>query len=108
VNSLLKQASALLLLSPPVLVSVWVVYRSFWVPGNHIGFDPLLLLWALVFSVLVALIGCGWLRVIAWIISVLTAGVIIGAMHFNLLLQYEDWIRLGMPDKPSWALAGQR
>lgn len=28
-------------------------------------------------------------------------------LHFNLLLQYEEWIRLGMPDKPSWAALGR-
>lgn len=106
-SALLKRASAFLLLSPPVLVSMWVGYRSFWVSDNHIGFDPMLLLCALVFSGPVAVVGRGRLRVVAWCISALMVVVITAALHFNLLLQYEDWIQRGMPDKPTWATLWQ-
>ena len=33
--------------------------------------------------------------------------LITAALHFNLL-QYEDWIQRGMPDKPTWATLWQR
>ena len=107
-NALLKRASAFLLLSAPLLVSMWVGYRSFWVPENHIGFDPARLLWAVVPSILQGCLGPRGLRALALGISILTAGLITAALHFNLLLQYDDWLQRGMPDKPTWAALWQR
>ncbi|MGE5451289.1 MAG: hypothetical protein ACM3VZ_05515 [Acidobacteriota bacterium] len=52
--------------------------------------------------------GSKGLRFLAWAISILTVSLITAALHFNLLLQYEDWIQRGMPDKPTWATLGQR
>ncbi len=107
-SALLKRASVFLLLSAPLLVWMWVGYRSFWVPENYIGFDPAQLLWAVVPSILNGCFGPRGLRALAWVISILTAGLITAALHFNLLLQYEDWIQRGMPDKPTWAMLWQR
>jgi hypothetical protein len=102
-----KKTIAVLLLTPPVVVTAWVLYRALWVPDNHIGFEPSLFMGAAIFSAIAAALSQGRLRLLACAVSLATVGVIAGATHFNLLLQYEDWIRLGMPDKPSWAVLGQ-
>lgn len=91
-----------------VMVSAWVLYRSFGVPENHTGFEPVQLLWAVVPSILQGCFGLKRLRALAWAISILAVGVITAALHFNLLLQYEDWVQRGMPDKPTWATLWQR
>jgi len=102
-NALLKRASAFRLLSAPLLVSMCVGYRSFWVPENHIGFDSAQSPWAVVPSILPGCLGPRGLRALAWAVSVLMVGLITAALHLNLLLQYEDWVQRGMPDKPTWA-----
>lgn len=103
----MKKTIAVLLLIPPVVVIAWVLYRALWVPDNHIGFEPSLFMGAAVFSVIAAARSKGRLRLLAFAVSLATVGVIAGVIHFNLLLQYEEWIRLGMPDKPSWAALGR-
>ena len=103
----MKKTIAVLLLIPPVMMTVWVLYRAFWVPDSHIGFEPSLFMGAAIFSAIAAALSQGRLRLLACAVSLATVGVIACAIHFNLLLQYEEWIRLGMPDKPSWATQGQ-
>ena len=103
----MKKTIAVLLLIPPVMMTVWVLYRAFWVPDNHIGFEPSLFMGAAIFSAIAAALSQGRLRLLACAVSLATVGVIACAIHFNLLLQYEEWIRLGMPDKPSWATLGR-
>jgi len=103
-----KVVFAALLLMPAVMVSAWVLHRSFFVPENHIGFDPALLFWAVGLSIIQVCVGPKGLRSLGWVISILTVGLITAALHFNLLLQYEDWIQRGMPDKPTWATLWQR
>ena len=107
-KALPKVVVAALLLMPAVLVSAWVLHRSFCVPENHIGFEPSLLLWAAGPSILQGCAGPKGLRFLAWAISILMVTLITAALHFNLLLQYEDWIQRGMPDKPTWATLWQR
>jgi hypothetical protein len=102
-----KKAISVLLLIPPVMVTAWVLHRALWVPDNHIGFEPSLFMGVAASSVIAAALSRGRLRWIAIGVSLATVGVIAGAIHFNLLLQYEEWIRLGMPDKPSWAALGR-
>lgn len=103
----MKKTIAVLLLIPPVLMTVWVLYRAFWVPDNHIGFDPWLFMGVAGFSVIAAVLSQSRLRQLACAVTLATLVVIGGAIHFNLVLQYEEWIRLGMPDKPSWAALGR-
>lgn len=103
-----KVVVAALPLMPAVMVSVWVLDRFFSVPENHIGFEPSLLLWAAGPSILQGCAGPKGLRFLAWAISILMVTLITAALHFNLLLQYEDWIQRGMPDKPTWATLWQR
>ena len=103
----MKKTIAILLLTPPVMMTVWVLYRAFWVPDNHIGFEPSLFIGAAGFSVIAAALSQSRLRLLACAVTLATVVVIGGAIHFNLLLQYEEWIRLGMPDKPSWAALGR-
>lgn len=103
----MKKAISVLLLIPPVMVTAWVLHRALWVPDNHIGFEPSLFMGVAASSVIAAALSRGRLRWIAIGVSLATVGVIAGAIHFNLLLQYEEWIRLGMPDKPSWAALGR-
>lgn len=103
-----KVVVAALLLMPAVMASAWVLHRSFVVPENHIGFDPALLFWAAGLSIIQVCVGPKGLRVLGWVISILTVGLVTAALHFNLLLQYEDWIQRGMPDKPTWATLWQR
>lgn len=107
-KALSKVVIAALLLMPAVVVSAWVLHRSFVVPGNHIGFDPALLFWAAGLSIIQVCVGPIGLRVLGWAISILTVVLITAALHFNLLLQYEVWIQRGMPDKPTWATLWQR
>ena len=80
---------AALLLMPAVVVSAWVLHRSFVVPENHIGFDPALLFWAAGLSIIQVCVGPKGLRVLGWVISILTVGVVTAAFDFNLLLEYE-------------------
>jgi hypothetical protein len=47
----LKKTIAVLLLILPVMMTVWVLYRAFWVPDNQIGFEPSLFTEAAGFSV---------------------------------------------------------
>ena len=103
----MKKAIAVLFLIPPVVVTAWVLYRALWVPDNHIGFEPSLFIGAAGFSVIAAALSQSRLRLLACGVTLATVVVIGGAIHFNLLLQYEEWIRLGMPDKPSWAALGR-
>lgn len=103
----MKKIISVLLLTPPVMMTVWVLYRALWVPDNHIGFEPRLFMGAAGFSLIAAAISKGRFRLLACAVSLATVGVIAGAIHFNLVLQYEEWIRLGMPDKPSWAALGR-
>nr|WP_315199957.1 hypothetical protein [uncultured Aquabacterium sp.] len=105
---LLKIVVAALMLMPAVMVSAWVLHRSFCVPENHIGFEPSLLLWAAGPSFIQGCVGSRGLRVLGWAMSTLTVGLVAVALHFNFLLQYEDWIQRGMPDKPTWATLWQR
>ncbi len=107
-KALPKVVVAALLLMPAVVVSAWVLHRSFVVPENRIGFDPALFFWAAGLSIIQGCVGSKGLRVLGWVISILTVGLITAALHFNLLLQYEDWIQRGMPDKPTWATLWQR
>lgn len=107
-KALPKVVVAALLLMPAVMVSAWVLHRSFVVPENHIGFDPALLFWAAGPSIIQVCVSPKGLRVLGWVVSILTVGLITAALHFNLLLQYEDWIQRGMPDKPTWATLWQR
>ena len=103
-----KVVVASLLLMPAVLVSAWVLHRSFCVPENHIGFEPSLLLWAAGPPFILGCVGSRGLRVLGWAMSILTVSLITAASHFNLLLQYEDWIQRGMPDNPTWKTLWQR
>lgn len=103
----MKKTIAVLLLIPPVLMTVWVLYRALWVPDNHIGFEPSLFMGGAGFSVIAAVLSQSRLRLLACAVSLATVGIVAAAIHFNLLLQYEEWIRRGMPDKPSWAALGR-
>ena len=107
-KALPKVVVATLLLMPAVMVSAWVPHRAFCVPDNHIGIEPSLLLWAAGLSIFLGVVGPRGLRFFAWGISTLTVGLITAVLHFNLLLQYDDWIQRGMPDKPTWATLWQR
>lgn len=98
----MKKIAIICSLLPPLVVLLWVFFRIFMVPENHIGIEPRLLMSAAVFSIVSAWLNHGLVRVLSFGISVLLVGVIAWAAHFNLLLQYEEWIRLGMPDKPIW------
>lgn len=102
----MKKVLCTLLLTPPVLVILWVLHRAFFVPDNHIGFEPYLFMTTAGFAVVSAWLSRGRWRVAAMAVSVLTVAVIAFAVHFNLLLQYEEWIQRGMPDKPDWAQLG--
>ena len=102
----MKKVLCALLLAPPVLVILWVVQRAFFVPDNHVGFEPYLFMTTAGFAVVSAWLSRGGWRVVALAVSVLTVVVIACAAHFNLLLQYEEWIQRGMPDKPGWAQLG--
>ena len=103
----MKKAIAVLFLVPPVAVTAWVLYRALWLPDNHIGFEPSLFMGSAGFSLIAAALSKGRSRLLACAVTLATVVVIGGAIHFNLLLQYEEWIRLGMPDKPSWAALGR-
>ena len=103
----MKRTIAVLLLIPPIMMTVWVLYRAFWVPDNHIGFEPSLFIGAAGFSVIAAALSQSRLQLLACAMTLATVVVIGETIHFNLLLQYEEWIRLGMPDKPSWAALGR-
>ncbi|MEY4766513.1 MAG: hypothetical protein RI907_3186 [Pseudomonadota bacterium] len=92
---------------PPVAVTASVLYRALWLPDNHIGFEPSLFMGAAGFSLIAAALSTGRFRLLACAVSLATWVIIGGAIHFNLLLSYEAWIRLGMPDKPSWAAIGR-
>ncbi len=99
----MKKMLAMLLLLPPALITVWFFYRALLVPENHIGFDPYLFMSAAGFSLASASLSRDGARVFALALSMMTVAVIAWAVHFELILQYEDWIRLGMPEKPGWA-----
>lgn len=103
----MKKTIAVLFLIPPVAVTAWVSYRALWLADNHMGFEPSLFMGSAGFSLIVAALSKGRLRVMACAVSLATVGVVAAAIHFNLLLQYEEWIRRGMPDKPSWAALGR-
>lgn len=102
----MKKVLCILLLAPPVLVIFWVLQRAFFVPDNHIGFEPYLFMTTAGFAIVSAWLSHGGWRMAAMAVSVLTVVVIACAVHFNLLLQYEEWIQRGMPDKPGWAQLG--
>ena len=96
---------ALLLLAPPFCIMAWGLYRALQVPENHIGFEPYLFMSAAVFPIVSALLSRGRLRYLALMLSALTVLVVASAVRFNVLLQYEDGIRLGMPEKPARLIA---
>jgi hypothetical protein len=67
-KGLAKVVVAALLLMPAVVVSAWVLHRSFVVPENHIGFDPALLFWAAGLSIIQVCLGPKGLRALGWVV----------------------------------------
>jgi len=95
-----------MLLVPSITLVLGTALRVIGATGNHIGFDPLLLLVGVPFALIAARFFVGRQRALAIAIGLLNVVVVLCAVHFNLLLQYEDWIRRGMPEPPSWAVLG--
>ena len=86
----------------PALISIWyTTARVVTVTENHVGIDPWWLTAGAGPAILASvLLPTGW-RVAAVAIGLVNVIVVATAIHFNFLLQYEDWIQRGMPDKPS-------
>lgn len=93
--------------SPALLSIVFVAYRVLYVPVNHTGFTPHYLDVLSMASVLLALLlklprAHLWLVVI---VAVLNTAVVVWAIDSYNLMEYEDWIKHGMPEKSIGASA---
>jgi len=98
----MKRLTYFLLITPAVLAIVWTIGRVSTVPENHIGFDPYFLLCGVPLALIGGAIGVGRSRIFALLIALLSASTIFFAVHFNFLLQYEDWVAHGMPSQGSF------
>jgi len=91
-----------LLAALPALLSIgFVAYRVLCVPVNHTGFTPHYLNIFSMASVLLAL-AFRLERRALWGIAALAAlntYLVIWAINSHNLLEYEDWIKRGMPGK---------
>ncbi|WP_439889530.1 hypothetical protein ACS7SF_09365 [Ralstonia sp. 25C] len=86
----------------PALMSIlYVAYRVFFVDVNHVGLTPHYLDVPAVVSVLLALVFRLERRGL-WAVAVIAALnvlVVVWAIDTNILVEYEEWIRRGMPVK---------
>jgi len=86
----------------PALVSLlFVAYRVLYVPVNHTGFTPHYLDIFSIASVLLALLlklSRSHLWLIAIVAALNTAAIVWAIDSYNLM-EYEDWIKRGMPEK---------
>lgn len=98
----IKNIAWVCLVLPALIGSCYTVFRIVGVPENHVGIDPWLLAAGALPAIAAAFLEGGVWRVLAFTIAITNLAIVAGAVHFNLLLQYEDWIRIGMPDKPNW------
>lgn len=86
---------------PAVLSISFIAYRIFGVSVNHIGFTPHYLDILSIASVLLAL-ALKVSRPALWAIVLLAAlnnGIVVWAIQSHNFLEYEDWIKRGMPNK---------
>lgn len=90
-----------------VLALLWTGFgwRIIFHLENHIGFDPNLALIPLsaVLMVALGLLLRDFTDRLCWAMLFLTTISILGVLLlrlFNVLLPYELWLRLGMPDRP--------
>lgn len=86
----------------PALMSIlYVAYRVFFDNVNHVGLTPHYLDVPAVVSVLLAL-AFRLERRALWAVAAIAAlnvFVVVWAIDTNILVEYEEWIRRGMPKK---------
>ena len=88
-----------------VLFWVWVGYRVATVSENHVSHDPMVMIW-LFYALLVFSISTVFLkkRAIFLLATVFAVGSIYG-LHVidqkNILVQYDKWLKRGMPGRGS-------
>lgn len=105
---ILRKILWLTLVTPALVGVVFVIHRIVTVPENHVGLSPWLLAAGAVPALIAAaLLPTGW-RVAAALIAVANVAIVAMAIHFNFLLQYEDWIDRGMPEKPTFLGSSQK
>lgn len=88
------------LISITIAAELLLLYRGFVIPENHISFSPYVFIIGIFPSIVVFVLSRHRTRVIAAIFILLLIGTVVVFVHFNILLQYDDWIKLGMPEKP--------
>ncbi|MGC5833751.1 hypothetical protein LDP08_24720 [Ralstonia pseudosolanacearum] len=92
---------ALIAAAPVLLSIVYVLYRAVFVRVSHVGLTPHFLDIFSVVSVLLALtfrLDRRWL----WTVVLLAAAnvlLVVWAIEANVLVEYEEWIRRGMPER---------
>lgn len=91
-----------LITAAPALLSIaYVLYRTAFVRVNHVGLTPHYLDIFSVISVLLALtlrLERKWL----WAVVLVAAAnvlLVVWAIETNILVEYEEWIRRGMPER---------
>ncbi|WP_247362048.1 hypothetical protein [Ralstonia pseudosolanacearum] len=92
---------ALIAAAPALLSIMYVLYRAAFVRVNHVGLTPHFLDIFSVVSVLLALtfrLERRWL----WTVVLVAAAnvlLVVWAIETNVLVEYEEWIRRGMPER---------
>ncbi|MGO4813847.1 hypothetical protein AB4156_30380 [Cupriavidus sp. 2MCAB6] len=98
----MKAKILILIAAMPALMSIlYVLYRVFYVRVNHVGITPHYLDLMSMASVLLALLfGANrkGLWFIAWL-ATLNVLMVVWAIDTYVLVEYEEWIRKGLPGK---------
>ncbi|NWK46430.1 hypothetical protein [Ralstonia pickettii] len=92
---------ALVAAAPAFLSIVYVLYRAAFVRVKHVGLTPHYLDIFSIISVLLALtfrLERKWLWAVVVVASV-NVLLVVWAIDANILVEYEEWIRRGMPER---------
>ncbi len=91
-----------LIAAAPALLSImYVLYRAAFASVNHVGLTPHFLDIFSVVSVLLALtfrLERKWLWTVV-LVATVNVLLVVWAIETNVLVEYEEWIRRGMPER---------
>jgi|GEM_PF-1878026 len=95
-----KKLLFVIMMLPSIITTLYVLYRGLAIPENHISYDPLIFLFPCFLSFVAAVLCKQNYRITGLVISVINFAVVLIAVHFNFILQYDKWLKQKAPEKP--------
>lgn len=86
---------------PAILSVALFAQRILFSSSSHVGFEPYYFLGASLLAGVACVSPSKRMRLAAVALASLNALIVVFAVHFNQVVQYEDWVKRGMPEKPA-------